>query len=99
MIYILGCLNFIISIPMEPSCNIVPFGHEIASLSSLSFVNILLMRVSSIYFIVIKLINNDLCVNPVGLAKTTGLVIMVGSVDFAKPTGLGFTYLTSLSWY
>jgi len=41
MIYNLAYLNFSNPIPMEPSCNIVPFGHEIASLSSLSFVNVL----------------------------------------------------------
>jgi len=48
MIYILACLNFSNSIPPESSCNIVPFGHEIALLSSLSFVNTLLMRVAYI---------------------------------------------------
>jgi|GEM_PF-6414104 len=30
-------------------------------------------------------------VNPVGLAKPAWLVMMVSSVDFAKPTGLKFT--------
>jgi len=39
-------MNFINSIPMQSSCNIVPFDHKIASLSSLTFVYILLMRVS-----------------------------------------------------
>jgi|GEM_PF-4113989 len=39
---------------------------------------------------VIKLINNNLHVNPVGLAKPTWLVMTVSSVNFVNPTGLRF---------
>jgi len=44
-------------------------------------------------FLIIKLINNNLRFNPVGLAEPTWLVMTVRSVDFAKPTGLRFTFL------